>query len=339
MNILVTGGAGMLGSGLVPALVGAGNNVVVTDIDLSNPRPWGRNGLELGYLDVRSWDQVKDAVTATSPDLICHLAAETSLEYSDACEEHAYATNTLATKFVALECERRGIPMVYISTAGVFDGHKDGPYHEWDAPNPLNNYGRTKYEGELMVERFVSRHYIIRAGWMVGGGPCKDHKFVAKIVNQIRSGKTTLHAVGDKLGTPTYVPDFAQCFRGLIASGSYGRYHMVCEGSGSRYDVARRILEILGRHDIELVEVDSEFFATDYPSVRPRSEIMRNMHLAMQGINTMRPWQDALDEYLIGSFGDLVRDRRARAVTDLVAKEQRKVAEAADAVAIKEEVA
>jgi dTDP-4-dehydrorhamnose reductase len=307
MNILVTGAAGMLGSGLIPALLAAGHDVVATDLDLTNRRPWGPAGPELHELDVRRWDALRDAFATVRPDLVCHLAAETDLEHSDANEEHAYATNTLATKFVALECDRAGIPLVYISTAGVFDGRKDGPYHEWDDANPLNTYGKTKYEGELMVERFVPQHYIIRAGWMVGGGPGKDHKFVAKLLRQIREGRRVLYAVGDKLGTPTYVPDFAQCFLGLIASGSYGRYHMACEGEGSRYDVACHVVRVLGREDqIEVVEVGSEHFAHEYPSIRPRSEIMQNLHLRLQGLNTMRPWQVALEEYLRTQFQPLV---------------------------------
>ena len=318
MRVLVTGGAGMLGSGLVPALRAAGHDLAVTDIDLSARQRWGPTGPTIGRLDVRSWDDVKEGFAAARPELVCHLAAETDLERSDANEEHAYATNTLGTKFVALEAERLDIPMVYISTAGVFDGAKDGPYHEWDAANPLNVYGRTKYEGELLVERFVSRHYIVRAGWMVGGGNAVDHKFVARILQQVREGRKTLHAVSDKRGTPTYVPDFARCLLGLVATESYGRYHMVCEGEGSRFDVASEILAVLGRQDeIELVEVASDFFAAEYPSVRPRSEIMVNLHLNMQGLNTMRPWRDALREYLVNEFPNLIREFAVPGMVDL----------------------
>ena len=308
MKVLVTGAAGMLGSGLVPALVAAGHDVVATDINMERAQPWGDDGPTLRELDVRSWDALKEAFAGIRPELVCHLAAETSLEISDAQPEHAYLTNTVATKYVALECRTAEVPMTYISTAGVFDGEKVGAYHEWDAANPLNVYGKTKYEGELLVERFVPEHYIVRAGWMVGGGQVKDHKFVAKILQQIREGRTTLHAVVDKLGTPTYVPDFSQCFLHLVTSGSYGRYHMACEGEGSRYDVAARILEVLGLTEtIELVAVESDFFAADYSSIRPYSEIMQNLHLELQGMNTMRPWPVALEEYLRVHFGDLAR--------------------------------
>ncbi|MBS1839083.1 MAG: NAD(P)-dependent oxidoreductase, partial [Actinobacteria bacterium] len=74
----------MLGRSLVPALVGAGHEVTVTDIDLSNPTPWGPSGPTIQDLDVRQRDDVAAAVSKVEPELIVHLAAETSLEYADA---------------------------------------------------------------------------------------------------------------------------------------------------------------------------------------------------------------------------------------------------------------
>jgi dTDP-4-dehydrorhamnose reductase len=307
MRILITGSAGMLGTSIVPSLMAAGHEVVPTDIDLAQTRPWGQDGPVLAWLDVRDRAAVQEAFRTIEPDFLLHLAAETSLEVSDADPDHAYLTNTVATKYLALECKRHDVPMTYISTAGVFDGTKtDGPYTEFDAPNPINTYGASKYEGEKVVASTLDKYFIIRAGWMVGGGAAKDHKFVARILQQVREGRTEIYAVGDKLGTPTYTYDFAHCLLGLMDSELYGLYHMACEGEGSRYDVAARILEVLGRDDIELIEVDSEFFRDEFPSERPRSEIMRNMALDLTGMNTMRPWRIALAEYLENHFSNLV---------------------------------
>jgi len=315
MKMLATGTAGMLGNSLIPACVAAGHEVVATDKNLTQPMPWGSSGPALGYLDVRDRLAIREAFDAVRPDFVLHLAAETSLEVSDADPDHAYLTNTTATKFIALECRRRDIPMTYISTAGVFDGEKTSPYTELDAPNPINTYGDSKWHGELEVQAFVPRHYIIRAGWMVGGGPAKDHKFVSRILAQLREGRTTLHAVTDKLGTPTYAPDFARCFLNLIDSEVYGLYHMACEGEGTRYDVAAEILAILGRDDVELLEVTSEFFAAEFSSQRPYSEIMRNQTLDLQGMNLMRPWREALRHYLETEFADLIsHDLRLQSV-------------------------
>jgi dTDP-4-dehydrorhamnose reductase len=289
----------MLGSSLVPALVAAGHEVIPTDIDLTDQRPWGDAAPPVDWLDVRSRSAVRAAVDQVAPDFVVHLAAETSLEICDADPDHAYLTNTVATKYVALECRRAKIPMAYISTAGVFDGTKDEPYTEFDPPNPLNVYGASKVEGEHIVTDLVEDFYLIRAGWMVGGGVKKDHKFVSRILDQLREGRTVVHAVDDKFGTPTYAPDFGRCFAALIESDLVGLYHMACGGEGTRYDVAAHMLDVLGRDDVELVAVDSEFFRDEFPSVRPRSEIMRNMVLDLQGMNTMRPWREALEDYLL----------------------------------------
>jgi dTDP-4-dehydrorhamnose reductase len=310
MRMLVTGSNGMLGSALVPALVNAGHEIVATDIDLRDPRPWGAGYPALRHLDVRDLAEVKHVFAEVEPDIVLHLAAETSLELSDADPDHAYLTNTIATKFVALQARAAGIPMTFISTAGVFDGLKESPYTEFDTPNPVNTYGASKHEGELIVARTVERHFIIRAGWMVGGGAKKDHKFVSRIIDQVRDGADTVYAVTDKLGTPTYAPDFSRCLLGLIESGVPGLYHMACGGEGSRYDVAERILEVLGREDITLAPVTSEYFAEEFPSARPPSEIMRNMVLDLQGMNTMRPWRVALEEYLLTEFRSLVASER-----------------------------
>jgi dTDP-4-dehydrorhamnose reductase len=301
----------MLGTSLVPIYRAAGHNVTATDIDLSNPEPWGPHGPALEVLDVRERESLLQAFEKTRPDLVLHLAAETSLEVCDGDPDHAYLTNTVATKYVALECRRRDIPMVFISTAGVFDGTKSGAYTEFDQPNPINTYGATKFEAEKLVSSILDRYYIIRAGWMVGGGNGKDHKFVARILDQVRAGQNVIYAVGDKFGTPTYTYDFGRCSLNLIESQLYGLYHMACEGQGSRYDVAAQILDVLGRPDIELVEVDSDFFKDEFPSNRPRSEIMRNMTLDLQGMNLMRSWPVALEEYLGNEFHDLIRGVRA----------------------------
>jgi dTDP-4-dehydrorhamnose reductase len=307
MRILLTGAAGMLASALVPELVASGHEVVTTDIDLSVERPWGPDGPSLSYLDVRDREAVEDAVDILRPDLVAHLAAETSLEVCERDRDHAVLTNTLATKHVTLAARRIGAPIAYISTAGVFDGTKEtGPYNELDTPNPLNLYGATKLAGERLVQTLHPGHYIVRAGWMVGGGPGKDHKFVARIVEQVRAGATVVYAVGDKLGTPTYAPDFARCFEQLIRSESFGLYHLTGRGGASRFDVAQEILRIIGATDVEVVEVGSEHFAEEFFAARPRSELMENLMLELQGLNTMRPWQEALEEYLTTQFADLV---------------------------------
>lgn len=290
MRVLVTGAAGMLGSSLIPALEREGYKVYPTDINITD------KGIE--YLDVRYFDEVNVCMKKLKPEIVMHLAAETDVDLCEAEPEHAYFTNTVGTENVAWVCKENGRKMVYISTAGVFDGKKNGKYTELDPAYPINVYGKTKLEGEEIVKRLLTKYFIVRAGWMVGGG-YKDKKFVAKILKQIKEGNKKIYAVNDKWGTPTYTPAFSSNLLRLIQTDYYGLYHMACTGIGTRYDVAKKILEILGRKDIELIQVDSGFFIKDYPAPRPRSEMMENYVLEKNNLNFMPNWEDALREYIV----------------------------------------
>ena len=289
MRILVTGCGGMLGSAMHEQLPRLGHEVIATD--LVADEPW------LRPLDVRDKTAVEVVIQRSRPDAVFHLAAVTDLEWCETNPEDAAETNAYATGAIARLCANRGLPLVYISTAGVFDGEKADPYDERDAPAPIMVYGRTKLAGEDAVRAQNARYFIVRAGWMFGGGR-KDHKFVYKIAAQIRDGVSELHAVDDKFGTATYTEDFARNLDLLVATDAYGTYHMVCEGGCARFDIAREIARLMGRSDLPVVPVSSEFFEAEYFAPRPRSEMMVNRALREIGLNRMRPWQEALRDYL-----------------------------------------
>jgi dTDP-4-dehydrorhamnose reductase len=304
VKILVTGAGGMLGSALIPALIRAGHDPWPTDLRGLAAGQWTlpERDLTMGQLDVRQPDEIARWVDRVEPDLVMHLAAETDVDLCEVQPDYARDTNALGTRHVARACVTAALPLVYISTAGVFDGQKEEPYNELDPAYPINIYGRSKLDGEEIVQTLLERFFIVRAGWMVGGG-AKDHKFVAKIVEQVQAGATTVYAVDDKFGTPTYAPDFAGCLTHLMETDHYGLYHLACLGRGTRYSVAQVILEALGRTEsVELVPVGSDFFQETYPAPRPRSEMMHNLMLERLGWNTMRPWEAAVKEYLLTAF-------------------------------------
>jgi dTDP-4-dehydrorhamnose reductase len=185
--------------------------------------------------------------------------------------------------------------LIYISTAGVFWGDKPEPYNEFDVPRPMNVYGHSKLAGEQIISTLLQRFYIVRAGWMIGGGK-RDKKFVGKIARLILEGRNPLQVVNDKFGSPTYGKDLLLGIHDLIETGYFGLYHMVNKGCCSRYDVALNIGDILGRTDISIIPVASSHFPL--PAPRARSEAMRNLKLELLGIDKMRSWQEALREYI-----------------------------------------
>lgn len=286
-KVLITGCGGMLGEA-VYATFSPKCTVLATDIDLNEP--W------LAPLDVRDREAVKRICDDFKPDYIVHLAALTDMEQCEREFENAYRTNTEAVQFVGEEARARGIPFAYISTAGIFDGTKD-IYLEDDMPNPLSIYGRSKYLGEL-VARTVPQHVVVRAGWMMGGGPKKDKKFIGKVMKQVRDGKKEFYAVTDKLGSPCYTWDLARSLFFLLDNGHSGVFHGACDGVASRADVARELFKALGKNDLVLHEVTSDHFAKDYGASRPASEAFENTRLKALNPALTRDWQAALADYM-----------------------------------------
>lgn len=287
MKILITGAAGMLGSTLCPILRAKGHELFSTDICISD--------MNVEYLDVRDYQQVKEVIGRTKPEMVMHLAAETDVDKCEIDPYQAYLSNTIGTQNVALTCQKSGLRMVYISTIGVFYGNKVEPYTEFDEPNPINIYGKSKLGGENAVRNLLCEYYIIRAGWMMGGGPNKDKKFVGKIIRQLDQTKQ-LKAVIDKVGSLTYTLDFSRCLTELIETERYGLYHCTNKGVASRFEIAKKIADYLGKSDITIDEVTSAYFPL--PAPRARSEASRNYMLDLLGMNRMRYWDEALKEYV-----------------------------------------
>lgn len=252
----------------------------------------------LSYLDIRDYDAYRKDVELFRPDYLFHLGAYTDLEWCEENEEETYLTNTLGVENAVYIANSLNIPILYISTAGIFDGEKES-YDDWDTPHPLGVYARSKYMGERFVVENASRYLVCRAGWMMGGGPSKDKKFIQKIMKQLKQGKRVLYIVNDKKGTPTYTHDFALTVKNLLQKEFWGVYNCVCGGQTSRLDVCRELLKILGLEEtVKICAVDSGYFTKEYSATRPSSECLLTRKLDIRGVNAMREWQIALKDYL-----------------------------------------
>ena len=286
MKVLITGAAGMLGVAVAGELSRQDCEPVVT------ARP-GRRGF-VG-MDIGDWRDVMRTMGEHAPDLVLHLAAETDVDRCEREPDHAYAVNAFGTENVARACAEFGATMVYVSTGNVFDGDKIDPYTEYDAPGSINVYGRSKLEGERIVEQILDEYFIFRAGWMVGGWEI-DKKFVYKMVQLCRTEKE-LNVVDDKFGSPTFTGDFAATMLAAVATRRYGLYHLANKGTASRWEIAREIVRLLNKEgDIEVLPVSSAEFPL--PAPRPRSEMLRNLKLELLGLDTMPEWRESLRRYI-----------------------------------------
>jgi dTDP-4-dehydrorhamnose reductase len=256
------------------------------------------NDTWLSFLDFRDFDAYEKDVIDFNPDYLFHLGAYTDLEFCETNIDDTYNTNSLSVENAVYIANKLDIPLLYISTAGIFDGMKN-LYDDWDLPNPLGHYARSKYAGERYVIENTRRYLICRAGWMMGSGPGKDKKFVQKIMKQLKDGKKDLYIVNDKDGTPTYTHDFAKNVKLLLQMEYWGLYNMVCGGETSRLEVAKEIVNIMGLNgEVNISPVSSDFFKKEYFAVRPPCERLINRKLSIRNLNIMRDWRIALKEYL-----------------------------------------
>ncbi len=294
-KIYIAGCGGMLGEAFYKVF-GPRYLLKCTDIDVN--APW------LSYLDIRDREAYRQDVAAFQPDYLFHLGACTNMEDCERNPENAWLTNSTATESATLIANELDIPLLYIGTAGIFDGQKR-QYEEGDTPNPVSCYARSKYSGETIVREHARRYLICRAGWMMGGGPSKDKKFVQKIMSQLASGVTELQVVDDKFGSPTYTRDFANNVATLIKMNQWGVFNMACEGATSRLEVAQALVELIGLESkIRISKVSSNHFREEYFAVRPASECLVNARLNGLHLNEMRHWKIALKACLEDYYAD-----------------------------------
>jgi dTDP-4-dehydrorhamnose reductase len=199
-------------------------------------------GVGRDEFDITDLETAGGKVREIAPDLVIHSAAYTDVDGCETNIELAYRVNAIGTKNIALACRERDIPLVYISTDFVFDGKKQTPYLEWDAPNPIAVYGASKYAGEQIVSSLLSKFYIVRVAWLYG----EHGKNFVYTIRRLAGERDKLQVVNDQKGSPTFTVDVAEGIGKLIKTGAYGVYHMVNKGETTWHGFAEKILQLSG---------------------------------------------------------------------------------------------
>jgi dTDP-4-dehydrorhamnose reductase len=273
MTIVVVGADGQLGSDFVRLLAPTVEIVPLT----------------LADLDVTDRDGVKQALVSASPDVVLNCAGYTAVDKAESDPNTAYRVNVLGARNVAQEARRMGARVVYFSTDYVFDGAASEPYVE-DAPTgPLSVYGTTKLLGEQATREANPDHLVLRLAWLYGP---TGHNFVRTVLRLARE-KDQLRIVDDQAGSPTFTEDVVRQVLALIEDGASGTYHCVNTGRATWYEFARSIVRACGL-DIPVVPIRTVDYPT--PARRPAFSVLADRNLDLEGLNVMRPWQEALDD-------------------------------------------
>lgn len=278
MKILVTGYKGQLGYDVVNEATSRNIEAVGVDID---------------EMDITNVDQVNKVIKEGNYDAVVHCAAWTAVDKAEDPEllETVKKVNVEGTANIANVCEELDIPMMYFSTDYVFDGQGEIPWDEYSERKPLNVYGQTKYEGELVVEK-LQKHFIIRIAWVFG---VNGNNFI-KTMLRLGKERGAVSVVNDQIGNPTYTYDLAKLVVDMIQTEKYGIYHATNSGDFiSWYDFACEIFKQAGL-DVEVTPVDSNTFPA--AAKRPNNSRMNQSELDKNGFNRLPSWQDALSRYL-----------------------------------------
>lgn len=267
--VWITGATGFLGTELVARFEKAGYNVVGTDSELSVCEP----------------ERLEAFAEEIQPGIIVNCAGIRREATGLSNRVKAYEVNALGARNVALVANTIGATIVQISSDDVYSSKLNEPVNEFDSPEPNSPYGKSKRAGEMMVRNTTPDHLIVRSSWLYHA---QGGRFKA-ILDAAKAGEK-YEARLDQFAAPTSVAVYVDLIIRALRKGVSGTFHMVSQGSTSRYGFAAKILELAG-YDPGSVLIP----VTDTRTAE--NVVLESMMLEMAGVS-MPTWEEDLESYM-----------------------------------------
>lgn len=277
LRIWVTGAQGRLGNNLVEYLSEHDYTVFPTDKEV----------------DVTCLEDVMAYGESQRPDVIINCAAVTGFRTCHNNELEAYKVNTLGARNMALVAQRIRSKLIQISTDDVFQGEYREVHNEFEKPQPITVYGRSKLAGEEFVKELCQKHIIIRSSWLYGDQP---GNFLYDLFEEVKNGHKVT-AAKDQFSSPTSVLSLCELIEVLMQGNEYGLFHASCEGHCSRYEFARKALEFAGYDPDYVVSGENEYGQVG-------NFILENLMLKMTDLYTMPTWEEDLERFVKGCLNE-----------------------------------
>jgi dTDP-4-dehydrorhamnose reductase len=274
VKALVTGGGGQLASDLVTALGDSAHAYPHAELDIADNAALDR------------------AFERSQPEIVFNCAAFHNV---DACEREpdmAWAVNVRAVR----ELARRSQRLVHLSTNYVFDGRREAPYGEEDAPSPRSMYALTKLAGEYAALAYCADALVVRTAGLYGrsGSASKGGNFVQRMIARARD-QGGLRVVDDQRLQPTFTADLARAIIDAVRAGASGVVHLTATGACSWHEFTQAIMEQAGI-DVTVEATSTEVDASGVD--RPLNGVLARPRADSLGVPTLRPWREALNDYM-----------------------------------------
>ena len=288
MNILLLGKNGQVGWELQRSLAVLGQ---VTALDFDSTTHCG---------DFSNPAGIADTVRALRPDVIVNAAAHTAVDKAESEPDFAHLLNATTPGVLAQEAAKIGAWLVHYSTDYVFDGSGSRPWQESDTPAPLSVYGRTKWEGERLIQASGAKHLILRTSWVYAARGANFAKTMLRLAQE----RERLTVIDDQWGAPTgadLLADVtAHAIRHLQAHPQdAGLYHLAAGGETNWNLYAKHVLAqaqqaqpAIKLKAIEVAPVPTSDFPT--PAVRPHNSRLDTRKLQTTFGLTLPPWQQGV---------------------------------------------
>ncbi len=284
INIIVTGSNGQLGKEIRK---------------ISGSRDYRFFYMDIEELDLRDRKGVINFFNQNNINVCINCAAYTAVDKAESEIELAMDINAGIVKTLALACSEQNAVLIHISTDYVFDGQNSVPYLEGDIPKPVNVYGKSKLEGELMADKIHDKSIIIRTSWLYSMHGVNFLKTMLRLGRE----KKNLEVVVDQIGSPTYAGDLAQTIIQLIQvvldnqfnPSYFGTYHYTNEGIASWYDFAYEIFRIMN-FPTKIEPVNSLRFPT--PAKRPSYSVLDKSKIKSTFNIAIPHWKESLSKCL-----------------------------------------
>lgn len=286
MRVSVVGASGNLGRHLCEELTALGHQVDPishAECDLAEPHR------EQLY-------RLRDRLTAFDSHLCYNAAAYTDVDGAERETDRAFLVNALGAELVARAAEDAGATVCHISTDFVFGGDAKRPYDEFDPPNPLSAYARSKRAGEELVLRATRRCFVVRVGGLYGHG---GRNFFSTLVSRLRAGQF-LSLDSERLVSPTWTRALAQQLIVLCERGEHGVYHATCQGSTTWHGFATALCEEAASLGFPLAATFTPVGSSELKTVaaRPAMSLLEPHMLRLRGLLRMPTWREAMRGYL-----------------------------------------